>query len=1243
MATLDNRCVFNLAYSGPYSPQQMIGMPGPNPGYVGSTYSFYTTERYLTHCVDRPTPAPGGFTITSPSESLSPDAPTLDFTTSEYGRFLPIVFGRDKLTGNVFWSSGIQRQLFTTSGGEQQYYDYVSFALAVCEGPVDGVLRIWLGEKLILDNTSSTDVNGVVQDDDGYYATYRVDLVSEDSPLRDIPSTERTTGITVFRGTPNQLPNGIMPETEGVDSTPGYRGVCYLVFENFIITDATIPNIYVEVVTSQGTVVPRMYAAQPSATYDELTGKFIEYNSSLNVLLADSLNTGTNVRGLIVYDGNTLDILDEQAAPLLATVGAIAPTVTALTQGGHVITHEATVANSGLTKCFKLRGGFETARIGPAGDVNGHDEGVGFAICETFIPFSGTDGITLQTTDYICGIGFANRSIGFASVSREGALTMFGESGQVLKGTVANGAPYLKNSAVATTETFEDGTPTEGVHFYFFSGTSTEDEYFNIHRATIVDPLDVSTNMANFTATLVGTIDLDVLGGRGFVHKIQEVWSDDSDGTFIIMIAGTSRPDRIVKYNPRTNALEWNTALPASLNARTAQQFNKATWLRDAYCYLDINNDIWRVDLTTGTLTRLFEDIVNNFSLPAPSVTTLQCYDGLSDTLFYFAYSATIGIVRVFLNRVAASEVAVSYITSQLLQRIGLLESDIDISDLQILSTIGYTVDSARSLRTIFSELATVYRFDIIETNGRILYKTRGDTSSTTIEHEKLGDIGPNGWLEEHQEPDFARSRKINLTYRDIDREYDRNVQSVALPQYRDTEFDQETAIDVTVPIVLQAQTAKSLAELLLYSKIVYSSTYRATLPPEFIRLDPADVVTLERSDTESITMRLRDVSIGEDRSVVLSGSKEDPDIYNETVTLFGNIGRFTLSELDRPDSRIEFVALPIGFRSNTEAATVDGSWIFYYAMLDIVPGAFPNFAEFPIYFRSQQGTTQFGTPFSFPDWGYVVTTPDNVPGPFSTDFTSVITVKMQRGTPVSAASLEAMIETPQINLALCGEELIQFQTVASLGDDTYELTVLNRGKFGTDLAVSKHRVGEFFILLGSASGVLDENSIIRAGMPIAEYSREAITVDFPYNTGMHPPWSGVVAPYNLVPFAVTDMVAAYDISDNANVSWQRRDRLGAEWTDDGDFEEVPLSETVESYILYLYTNPATFSEFDPQTYLRQVELTTNSYSYLVADQTADGFDNLNDTLYILVAQRSAALTPVYAALYGRTISLASL
>lgn len=139
--------------------------------------------------------------------------------TAHYGIGIKQVFGTYRIAGNIIWTDKIR----LTEDDAQDAR--LTFAVALCRGPISGVLRWWVnGEE---------HVNLGVGNDG-----YRLYLGTEDQ--------EADPRIALIEESFGNLP------------PPAYRGVAYIVFDNFHIsgTGNAVPTLEFEVTTSGEEVVP---------------------------------------------------------------------------------------------------------------------------------------------------------------------------------------------------------------------------------------------------------------------------------------------------------------------------------------------------------------------------------------------------------------------------------------------------------------------------------------------------------------------------------------------------------------------------------------------------------------------------------------------------------------------------------------------------------------------------------------------------------------------------------------------------------------------------------------------------------------------------------------------------------------------------------------------------------------------------------------------------------------------------
>ncbi|MGF1462062.1 MAG: glycoside hydrolase/phage tail family protein [Maricaulaceae bacterium] len=143
-----------------------------------------------------------------------PRLEALPISGAAEGAALPIVYGRARVPGRLIWFGGVVRKQQSRGGKgarDLSNADYLAtFAVALCEGPIDAVGRIWLNGELV----SQARLN------------FRAHL-----------------------GAPDQAPDPAITASQGAEDAPAYRDLAYLVFEDFPIesTGLRLPQVSVEV------------------------------------------------------------------------------------------------------------------------------------------------------------------------------------------------------------------------------------------------------------------------------------------------------------------------------------------------------------------------------------------------------------------------------------------------------------------------------------------------------------------------------------------------------------------------------------------------------------------------------------------------------------------------------------------------------------------------------------------------------------------------------------------------------------------------------------------------------------------------------------------------------------------------------------------------------------------------------------------------------------------------------------
>lgn len=151
-------------------------------------------------------------------ENITNELKDVTLQTSTYNKIIPEVFGKVRISGNIFWSSEIKKtsiyhsQKTTKYGAQSAYTEYIvrsSFAVAVCKGVVDEITNIYADNE---------------------------------------PLNLAVYNIKVYYGDEQQIADPTMQSFLGQD-IPAFRGMCYVVFTEFPMEEfgGRIPNLTFDV------------------------------------------------------------------------------------------------------------------------------------------------------------------------------------------------------------------------------------------------------------------------------------------------------------------------------------------------------------------------------------------------------------------------------------------------------------------------------------------------------------------------------------------------------------------------------------------------------------------------------------------------------------------------------------------------------------------------------------------------------------------------------------------------------------------------------------------------------------------------------------------------------------------------------------------------------------------------------------------------------------------------------------
>jgi hypothetical protein len=378
--------------------------------------------------------------------------------------------------------------------------------------------------------------------------------------------------------------------------------------------------------------------------------------------------------------------------------------------------------------------------------------------------------------------------------------------------------------------------------------------------------------------------------------------------------------------------------------------------------------------------------------------------------------------------------------------------------------------------------------------------------------------------------------------------------------------------------LVLTADEGRQMAEGYLRRQWYGAERYDLSVTRAFSALEPGDVRSLTLDDVTR-SAKLARLEFGANGVLTCEFERDTPGIH-AVSTLTGAEG----------DGHRESVVTAVGYTNGMVldiplADDADEGLNVYLAA-----GPYSTGVTWPgaVFYRSDDG-------IDYTDEFAAVASNDQATIGYSSgvladalptvwDRKSTVTVVLHTGELTSATELEVMNGA---NLALLGDELIQFATATLTGTNTYELSTLLRGRRGTEQHTGTHASGDRFVLLDArvseTMGASEIGDLIYF-KPVTQGAQE--TAGFPQALT----YTGASAkPYSPAHLEVVesggDLVA----------TWVRRTRIGGAWQ---DYNDAALGEGSESYFVQVLDGSG--------VELRNATVSTATWTYTAAMRATD-------------------------------------
>lgn len=535
-------------------------------------------------------------------------------------------------------------------------------------------------------------------------------------------------------------------------------------------------------------------------------------------------------------------------------------------------------------------------------------------------------------------------------------------------------------------------------------------------------------------------------------------------------------------------------------------------------------------------------------------------------------------------------------IVAQLLQRVGLTPADYDVSRLQD-AVEGFIVDTQTTAREACEVLQTAFMFDMVESEGLLKFIPRGSTPVLTITEDYLLPLGNDMIrkpIEINRAQELDMPNKVSISYLKRTNNYSTGTQ---LSQRQTVRAKEQ--INISLPIVMSDQFAKQLADMKLYNEWIARVKYSFNLPPKYLIVEPADVITVQVNNVNHV-LRIETATMTRNGSQEIKAVAEDISTYD----FYTPPGESPIGDgqgVAIPQTELYLLDLPpfpadTGSDGIMRAAAV--------ALSDGWMGA--------TLYRSADGGeaggntfSQIGTTTSKAVKGSVLNNVGTWAGGNVIDTANTIDVALVYG---ELSSVNDLALLNGANAAVIGDEIIQFQTATLTAEKRYTLSNLLRGRLGTERDMVTHLAGTNFILL---DGGLSDIIMPPANFGLLRHYKAVTVTDTLANTDEA---AFIYTGKTLRPFSPVQIRGTRDGSSNLTITWIRRTRISGEWRDGVD---VPLGEENERYDVEIMNGA---------TVVRTLSaLTAATASYTAAEQTTD-FGSPQSSIAVRIYQLSTII-----------------
>lgn len=1091
---------------------------------------------------DDPTPDPDddpdtGDPTTDTDYDIGPKLTDIRFTDSAYDIPIPIIYGRYVIAGNIIWAAeptlttvterteSVDEKRIRVQISERSIY-HGSFAVGLCEGPISGLVRVWLGETLLFSKTIAVSDAGIVEPTGGVLVDEIENMLLFSGGSDDQAYYDQTRmRLSLFTGAEDQLPAAVMGA-----NAPAYRGLAYLVFENVNLSylGGNVPQLRIEVSQfTRAESFPRIVSTLSSSDLDGARPDMLYADIRSNALYVAADPAPGRFDVTAGFRKLRYDTLEE-ISYFYDGDGDIDPSTFAQFPNGIVAYQHD---NGNLQRATR----FVRTETNTVLDVHGYDadatpsEGA-IHLDDTFGALSPA---TLSTSAYqATSYGFDERLFSvdmmFAiSTGLSYTTAVFDEETSALQrtGTIISSndpsATCYEPCVAACGEahcTFVDdeggGSYTDCIEpdytdcldqcdtdcfggsldtYTPFASVLTEEYYLPDPAVEVYKRLQyinvftmkaaAQPNMQIVRITYGDTAESGavITNSPDFITVPASVWGGQSSGVSgLFVIDDRARQQAVVfladgaggvhafALNSETFlSVNWYVHIP-DFPAYTSNGARMLAYPADVYMFIDGNGDLVGLDLSSGQLKYSGDNIIDE---GLPAVVGPQLYDPGRNAITYVAGDST--VVRVYPQRTIPDPVPISDIISDICARVGIDRDLVDVSDLVGFDITGVGIFENMAPADVIEQFINMFALSVIEQDGKIIFRRRhiGD-DHTLDESEMIIDAAGNTY--ERVEVDtYVEPKKFTLTYADIENFCRAAYQMVSQPITPQYTVNSTAHVKVETAAALTPAMAIGVAERMyarLHSRV---NQIKFAVPAVVSLWAPNDYVTITFPDSLTRRYRITDILFDPTRGRLSVTAEDDVSHLSAedmSIIPWEDPAKYRVQQaFQKLQAQTIRVFTPTPFTDADMLASTTHH-VFYVGIQSTLPAS-----EFPptgVSYKVLNGYESVHE--SGPDIteslkiGRAASLLPADTGEFDTDTTTQFTVQFIAGTPnfFTSATKSELLQDRTRNCLLVGREWLQYQTVDyTPATGVAIFSGLFRGRNGSDTYVFRHNIGEEVIV----------------------------------------------------------------------------------------------------------------------------------------------------------------------------------